>query len=183
MTPRATLAAGLLAALSLSVAAARGGHPQAAGRYVPREEPLPGPEVRQPVAFSHRVHAAAAKLECLDCHEGATRGDAATIPQAEACLVCHASLRTESPEVAKLVAAAARGERLPWARVYQVPDFVFFGHREHLAAGARCAECHGSVEARDALRKEISTSMTACLECHRRRQAPVHCAACHVLGH
>jgi hypothetical protein len=183
VTPHALPASGLLAVAAFSLAAAGGDPPQVTGSYVSREEPLPGPEVRQPVAFSHRVHADAAKLGCLDCHEGATRGDAATIPQAEACLVCHASLRTESPEVAKLAAAAARGERLPWARVYQVPDFVFFGHREHLAGGVRCAECHGAVETRDALRKEVSTSMTACLECHRRRQAPVHCAACHVLGH
>jgi hypothetical protein len=182
VTPRVLLAAGLLG-LPLSVAVAGGRAPQAAGAYVPHEEPLPGPEVRQPVLFSHRVHAATARLECLDCHGGATQGDAATIPSAEACLVCHASLRTESPEVAKVAKAAARGERLPWARVYQVPDFVFFGHREHLAAGVGCGECHGPVEARDALRKEVSTGMTACLECHRRRQAPVHCAACHVLGH
>ena len=153
MTPRALLASGLLAVAAVSLAAAGGDPPQVTGSYVSREEPLPGPEVRQPVAFSHRVHADAAKLECLDCHQGAIRGDAATIPQAEACLVCHASIRTESPEVAKLEAAAARGERLPWAPVYRVPDYVFFGHREHLAAGARCAECHGAVEARDAMRR------------------------------
>jgi NAD-dependent SIR2 family protein deacetylase len=156
---------------------------QAPRPYVPREDPLPGPEVRQPVAFSHRVHAEKAALECLHCHEGATRGDAASLPQAEACLVCHASTRTDSPEVGKLVAAAEKGERLAWVRVYRVPDFVFFGHREHLAAGARCSECHGPVETRDALRKEVSTSMTACLDCHRRREAPLHCVACHVLGH
>jgi hypothetical protein len=168
----------LLSLLASALALAQGPRP-----YVPREEPLPGPEVEQPVAFSHRVHAEKAGLECLDCHEGATQGDAATLPQADACLACHRTIRPDSPEVAKVAAAARRGERLPWARVYQVPDFVFFGHREHVAAGARCAECHGPVEARDALRKEVSTLMNACLDCHRRREAPVHCVACHVLGH
>ena len=115
VTPRVLLAAGLLAVVPLSRGGWRGGGaPQAAERpYVPREEPLPGPEVRQPVLFSHRVHAVAARLECLDCHGGATQGDAATIPQAEACLVCHASLRTESPEVAKLATAAARASASP----------------------------------------------------------------------
>jgi hypothetical protein len=60
---------------------------------------------------------------------------------------------------------------------------VFFGHREHVAGGVACAECHGPVAMRDALRKEVSTGMNACLACHRRMQAPVHCAACHTLGH
>lgn len=183
MTSRLAAAASALAGTAFALVGLGGPVAQSPGPYVPREERLPGPEVRQPVAFSHRVHAERAGLDCLDCHEGATKGDAATLPPAEACLVCHASLRTDSPEVMKLAAAAQEGARVPWARVYKVPDFVFFGHREHLAAGARCAECHGPVEARDSLRKEVSTSMTACLECHRRRQAPVHCAACHVLGH
>jgi hypothetical protein len=151
--------------------------------YVPREERLPGPVVPQPVAFSHRVHAERAGLDCLDCHEGATRGDAATLPGAEACMTCHGSIRAESAEVAKVRRAAATGEGLSWARVYTLPDIVFFGHREHVAAGTRCAECHGPVATRDALRKEVSTGMNACLDCHRQRQAPVHCAACHILGH
>jgi hypothetical protein len=68
-------------------------------------------------------------------------------------------------------------------RSLDVLDIVFFGHREHLAAGEECTTCHGSVETRDVLQKEVSTNMTACLECHRERGAPVHCALCHVLGH
>lgn len=166
-------------------AAGGAGRAPAGPPFVPpaREETLPGPEVAQPVAFSHRVHAATARLDCLDCHEGAARGDSATIPQAAACLVCHASIRADSPEIAKVADAAARGGKIPWARVYRIPDYVFFGHRQHLAAGAACADCHGDVAARDALRKEVSTSMNACLECHRRKDAPLHCAACHQLGH
>ncbi len=74
MTPRALLASGLLAVAAVSPVAAGGDPPQVTGSYVSREEPLPGPEVRQPVAFSHRVHADVAKLECLDCHQGATPG-------------------------------------------------------------------------------------------------------------
>lgn len=183
MTSRFGAAAGALAGTAFALLASGDPVAQVPGGYVAREDPLPGPEVPQPVAFSHRVHAERAGLDCLDCHDGAPKGDAASVPQAAACLVCHASIRTESPEVMKLAAAAREDTRVPWARVYQVPDFVFFGHREHLASGIRCVECHGPVESRDSLRKEVSTSMTACLECHRRRQAPVHCAACHLLGH
>jgi hypothetical protein len=178
-------AAGLLAAsLALAQSAAPPSPPAAVPALPPaKEEKLPGPEVPQPIAFSHRVHAQAARLDCLDCHEGAAKGDSATIPQAAACLVCHASIRADSPEVARIADAAGRGAKVSWARVYRIPDFVFFGHREHLAARVACAECHGDVAARDALRKEVSTGMNACLACHRQRGAPLHCAACHQLGH
>lgn len=185
--PRRALAAAALAASCSVAALAQPPPPPPMPMPMPmlrtKEEPLPGPEVRQPIAFSHRVHAEAARLACLDCHEGAAKGDSATIPQAPACLVCHASIGTDRPEVAKIAAAGATGAKIPWARVYRLPDFVFFGHREHLAAGAACAECHGPVQARDALRKEVSTGMNACVDCHRRRDAPLHCAACHQLGH
>ena len=154
---------------------------QAAGAYVPREEPLPGPEIAQPVAFSHRTHAEKAGLDCLACHGGATSGDAATLPRADTCLLCHAAILPDHPEVAKL--RAAPDGRIAWARVYALPHYVFFSHLEHVTKGVACAECHGPVAVRDVLRKEVSTGMNACLDCHRRRQAPVHCAACHTLGH
>ena len=164
-----------LFALAAALGARRSG-PRPAAR-----SPCPKPVAPQPVAFSHRLHAEKAGLACLACHDGATKQDAATLPQAPTCLLCHTSIIPDSPEVAKL--RAAPDGRIAWARVYPLPHYVFFGHREHLAKGATCAECHGPVETRDALRKEVSTGMNACLACHRRTQAPVHCAACHTLGH
>lgn len=98
-------------------------------------------------------------------------------------MTCHAAVAPDSPEVRKVAAAAESGEEIPWVPVYRVPDIVFFSHREHLAAGEACATCHGPVETRDVLQKEVSTNMTACLDCHRERGAPVHCALCHMLGH
>ena len=85
--------------------------------------------------------------------------------------------------MAKLAAAAEKGERIAWVPVYRVPDYVFFGHAAHVKAGHACAECHGPVETRDVLQKEVSTSMNACLDCHRRRGARQDCVACHQLGH
>jgi len=155
---------------------------QTAGYRSP-EETLPLPVAPQPVAFSHRLHAGEAGLECLFCHAGADQGDYAELPSAADCMTCHAAVATDSPEVEKVAAAAGSGEEIPWVPVYRVPDIVFFSHREHLAAGEACATCHGPVETREVLQKEVSTSMTACLECHRARGAPVHCALCHVLGH
>jgi hypothetical protein len=153
------------------------------GGYRSPEEDLPVAVAPQPVAFSHRVHAGEAGLACLFCHAAADQGDYAEIPTAADCMVCHQQVATDSPEVQKVAAAARRGEEIPWVPVYRVPDIVFFSHKEHLQAGEECATCHGPVETRDVLQKEVSTSMTACLDCHREREAPVHCTLCHVLGH
>ena len=147
------------------------------------EEALPKAVAPQPVAFSHRVHATAL-LACDFCHAGAAKGDAATLPPVDLCLTCHRAIRADSPEVAKLRDASERGSRIAWVvPVYRVPDYVFFGHAPHLRAGHACAECHGPVETRDVLQKEVSTSMNGCLDCHRRRDAPRDCVACHQLGH
>jgi Cytochrome c7 and related cytochrome c len=149
----------------------------------PSEVPLPQSVAPQPVAFSHRVHAEKAGLACEFCHAEAARGDAATLPRAETCLACHRSIKRDAPDIAKLLDAVEKGVELAWVRVYRVPDFVFFGHAPHVAAGLSCSLCHGPVATRDVLQKEVSTSMNACLYCHRRQGAPEHCAACHQLGH
>ena len=148
-----------------------------------RPEPsLPQAVAPQPVAFSHRLHAEKG-LPCEFCHAGAAKDDAAGLPQTETCLTCHRAIKTESPEVAKIRGAAEKGERVAWVPVYRVPDFVFFGHASHVKAGLACAECHGPVATRDVLQKEVSTSMAACVDCHKRLGARQDCAVCHTLGH
>jgi len=170
-------------AAAITLLGAGGALPAQTGAYRPKEETLPSRVAVQPIAFSHRLHAGEAELDCVLCHPGARDADFALLPAASTCLTCHAVVKADSPEVAKLAAAAEAGGRIPWVRVYQVPDFVFFSHREHVEKGEACATCHGPVETRDVLAKEVSTGMNACLDCHRARGAPVHCAACHVLGH
>ena len=134
---------------------------------------LPAPVAPQPVAFSHRLHAGDLGLECLDCHAGAKADDFATLPAPGRCMSCHATVRPESAEVAKIAAAARDGQALPWVRVYQVPDFVFFSHREHVGKGETCATCHGPVETREVLQKEISTGMNACSAATARGARPL----------
>ena len=146
------------------------------------EEALPKAVAPQPVAFSHRLHGEKAGLGCDFCHSGATKGDAATLPPVDLCLTCHRVIKTDSVEVAKLVGAAEKGERIRWVPVYRIPDYVFFGHAPHVRAGLDCGSCHGPVANRDVLQKEVSTSMAACLDCHRLRDAPQSCVACHQLG-
>jgi hypothetical protein len=147
------------------------------------QEKLPQSVAPQPVAFSHRVHAGKVGLPCHFCHIGAAKGDDATIPSVDFCMTCHRTIKTDSPEVAKLRVAAEKGNAITWVPVYRVPDFVFFGHAPHVKAGLHCAECHGPVETRDVLQQEVSTSMNFCRDCHRNRGAPMECVACHQLGH
>jgi hypothetical protein len=90
--------------------------------------------------------------------------------------------KAESPEIRQLAEVHKRGERVQWVRVYSVPDYVFFSHASHLKAGEQCITCHGPVEERDVLAKEVSTSMVACMNCHAKRKASNDCVLCHQLS-
>ncbi len=149
--------------------------------YKGQEEKLPVAVAPQPIPFSHRKHIAIGQT-CLDCHAGATEKDSAGLPSTELCMACHETIKAQSPEIKKLAEAHRRGEKVKWVRVYRIPDFVFFSHANHTKAGVQCQECHGAVEKRDRLMKEVSTSMVACMNCHAARKAPTGCTACHQLG-
>lgn len=140
-------------------------------------DPPQGPA--QPIAFSHRQHAGMLKLPCSGCHTAPEPGEAMTFPLEAKCMSCHATIKTDSPEIQKLAAFAAKTEPVPWVRVYQLPTFVFWSHKTHLTAGADCAMCHGEVGSRDRLSLEKSIKMAACVDCHRNNKAPVHCTFCH----
>src|SRR5581483_10843912 len=76
----------------------------------------------QPVAFPHNTHMKLG-LSCLDCHTGADVRAAAGIPSVRKCMLCHAKLARQKPEVQKVIGYAARGIEIPWVRVYDFsPD-------------------------------------------------------------
>jgi len=75
-----------------------------------------------------------------------------------------------------------RDEPIPWVRIYKIPDFVFFSHKEHLVPGATCATCHGAVELQDSLKQEVPTSMEHCMDCHKSQGASLDCHFCHELN-
>jgi len=154
---------------------------QAPRQYQGKEEKLPLEVGPQPVAFSHKQHAAA-RLACADCHPGATSKERAGLPAASRCLACHRTIVPDHPEVRRLAALEKKGGRIPWVRIYQVPEFVFFSHASHTGAGIDCQTCHGPVAERDVLAKEVSTSMTACMSCHAAREVSNDCHFCHALG-
>ena len=137
----------------------------------------PAPE--QPIPFSHRVHLSKG-LECKNCHPVPEPGDFATIPATATCMNCHRTVKKESAAIQRLTELHEQNKPVEWRRVYRLPDYVFFSHKEHLAkAEVTCETCHGPVRERDALRKEKDINMAACMDCHRARQASLACNFCH----
>jgi Fe-S cluster assembly scaffold protein SufB len=100
-------------------------------------------------------------------------------PASSFCMSCHASVKKDSPHIARLAAAAKENKPLPWVRVYKIPSYVFFSHRIHVETGATCQTCHGPVAERDVITKEVDISMGACMDCHRKNKASNDCKFCH----
>jgi nitrate reductase gamma subunit len=123
----------------------------------------------QPIAFSHQLHAGDNKIACLYCHFAATKSRHAGIPPANVCMNCHAILRTETAEIAKLKEAVAQNRPIEWIKVHNLPDFVYFNHSQHVLSSVACRECHGAVETMTRVRQEKPLTMGWCLDCHRHR--------------
>ena len=151
------------------------------GGYRGIEEKLPKLIEPQPVPFSHNRHMASG-MECKDCHPNAAVKERAGLPDAERCMLCHQAIASDKPVIVKLAEMRTRGESPEWVRVYKVPDFVFFNHSSHVKAKVECQTCHGPIETRDVLAKEVSTSMTTCMDCHVERKVSNECNMCHDLG-
>jgi len=165
-----TLAALLLAA-SFAIAQQRA--------YKPKEEKLPGQPVPQPIAYSHKTHIAAG-LTCTGCHTMPGDGFAATYPKETFCMGCHQSIKADSAGIQKLAQFAKEKKAVPWVKVYQVPDIVWFNHALHVKdAKIECGQCHGDVAQRDVLFQEKSVMMNACVDCHAKSGAPNGCDTCH----
>jgi hypothetical protein len=154
---------------------------QAPGVYKGKDENLPQEVAPQPIPFSHAQHTRSG-ITCLDCHAGADKKEQAGLPDVGQCMLCHQRIKSGSPAIERLAAMKEAGEKIKWVRVYEVPDFVFFSHASHVKGRVECESCHGPVDQREVLVKEVSTNMTACMNCHASRDVPNHCHSCHSLG-
>jgi c(7)-type cytochrome triheme protein len=136
---------------------------------------------QQPIAFNHQIMVGAG-MPCLYCHTGVQKGPAAVIPSVQQCMGCHRVIATEHPEVQKLAGYWERQEPIPWARVYQVPRFVFFNHSVHIAAALNCEQCHGDVGNMVETYAVVDMNMGWCLRCHNQQSNAVQlkdCLVCH----
>lgn len=126
-----------------------------------------GYQPEQPVQFSHALHAGEMGMDCRYCHNTVEQGAHAAVPPTATCMNCHATVLPESERLAPVRASAETGEPIEWVRVHMLPDYAYFDHSAHLAAGVGCSSCHGRVDTMDIVRQDQPLSMAWCLDCHR----------------
>ncbi len=123
--------------------------------------------VQQPVPFSHEHHVNALGIDCRFCHTSVTSSSNAGMPPTYTCMTCHSQVWTNAQMLAPVRDSLARNEPIPWHRVYNLPDYVFFDHSIHIAKGVGCAECHGQVNRMPLTYKAVDLEMTFCIDCHQ----------------
>lgn len=121
----------------------------------------------QPIPFSHQIHAGKFKIPCGYCHGSAESAQFAAVPGLETCMNCHTQVKVDSPWIKQVAAAYQENKPLPWVKVHVLPDFVYFNHGRHVAAGVQCQTCHGPVETMDKVYQFSKLNMGWCMECHR----------------
>jgi hypothetical protein len=129
----------------------------------------PAHVLEQPIAYSHKLHAGELDINCEYCHSGAKRSIHAGVPETATCMNCHENIKSEGrPELEKLIAFWKSGEPIPWNKVHDLPDFVYFSHKRHVRGGVACQECHGDVQDDMTVAKRVNTlEMGWCLDCHK----------------
>jgi mono/diheme cytochrome c family protein len=138
-----------------------------------------GYQPKQPIAFSHKLHAGQYEIDCKYCHTGVMKGKQANIPSPNICMNCHSQIKKGSPEIAKIyaaigydsVTASYTGKQKPieWVRVHNLPDLAYFNHAQHVnVAGVDCATCHGPIKEMDVVKQYSLLTMGWCIDCHRK---------------
>ena len=143
----------------------------------------PGTSPEQPIAFSHKLHAGENEIPCMYCHTQARRSISAGVPSVSKCVGCHNEIATEKPQIRKLISYWENQEPIPWIKVHDLPDFVHFTHKRHVAADIECQTCHGPVETMDRihLTGAAPMEMGLCLNCHKQHEVEhgLDCWTCH----
>ncbi|MBI3202685.1 MAG: cytochrome c3 family protein [Polyangiaceae bacterium] len=126
-----------------------------------------GYQPKQPVAYSHALHAGQLGIDCRYCHNTVDRAAHAASPPTETCMNCHARIRKDSDLLAPIRQSASSGEPVQWVKVHDLPDYVYFNHSAHVTRGVGCVSCHGRVDRMAEVSQVESLSMGWCLTCHR----------------
>ena len=80
---------------------------------------------------------------------------------------CHSKVRADSPRLLPVRESWANDTPIPWVKVHKLPEYVYFDHSAHLAAGVGCSSCHGRVDQMVKVSQVEPLSMSWCLDCHR----------------
>jgi cytochrome c7-like protein len=139
------------------------------------------PEPVQPITYTHQVHLVKVGMQCTFCHVGVDTGPDARIPGVQVCMTCHQAVATDNPEIKKVAAFQARGEEIPWQRVYGFSPYahVRFNHAPHIRASVDCKVCHGDMTQVTVARRSVDMTMGFCIDCHKSKGASIDCTTCH----
>jgi hypothetical protein len=121
----------------------------------------------QPVPYSHALHVGQLGMDCRYCHTGVEVAAKASIPPTQTCMNCHSKVRANSEKLIPIRESYATGMPVPWIRVHDLPDFVYFDHSAHIRRGIGCVSCHGRIDTMEVVFQAEPLSMGWCLKCHR----------------
>lgn len=123
--------------------------------------------IQQPVPFSHQHHVAGLGIDCRFCHSSVERSAQASLPPTFTCMTCHSQIWTNAALLAPVRDSLTENRPIVWARVTDVPDYVYFNHSIHVSKGVGCESCHGDVAGMPLTYKAKTLTMQFCLDCHR----------------
>jgi len=126
-----------------------------------------GYQPQQPVPYSHALHAGQLGIDCRYCHTTVDKAAFAAVPPTQTCMNCHSKIRATSAKLLPIRESYATGLPVPWVKVHDLPDFVYFDHSAHVGRGVGCVECHGRVDKMEVVAQVHRLSMGWCLDCHR----------------
>ncbi len=141
-----------------------------------------GYQPKQPIAFSHKIHAGQFEIDCKYCHTGVMKGKQANIPSPNICMNCHSQIQqgtlTGDSEIKKIYAAVgydpAQGtysgvtKPIQWVRIHNLPDLAYFNHAQHVnVGGVQCETCHGPIKEMEVVKQYSLLTMGWCINCHR----------------
>lgn len=140
-----------------------------------------GYQPKQPIAFSHALHAGQYEIDCQYCHTGVMKAKSANIPSPNICMNCHQQIKTESPEIQKIYAAidfdpetqtyGNNQQPIEWVRIHNLPDLAYFNHSQHVnVGGIECQTCHGPIQEMEVVYQHSLLTMGWCINCHRETQ-------------
>jgi hypothetical protein len=121
----------------------------------------------QPIPFSHVHHVRGVGLDCRYCHTSVEKGAVAGIPPTSICMNCHSQIWADSPTLEPVRASFRENRPIPWVRVHDLPDFVYFDHSVHVNKGVGCTTCHGRIDKMPLVWQDKTLLMEWCLGCHR----------------
>jgi hypothetical protein len=126
-----------------------------------------GQRADQPVPFSHKHHVQGLGLQCQYCHTTVEKSSYAGIPPTRTCMNCHAQIWTNAQLLQPVRQSWYTGESIPWIKIHDLPDYVYFNHEIHVNKGIGCESCHGRVDEMPLMYEQNTLQMEWCLDCHR----------------